>query len=97
MKGHFVFDVKQDGKFKARFCTGGNLVDATGIESTMTVVDTTNTRILFIIAAANKQETLIGDLSSAYLHAMTPERVYFQCGEEWGAHAGKIAIVKKAV
>ena len=98
MRCHFVFDVKSDGKFKARFCAGGDSVDATGVDSAMTVVETPSTRILFVIAEANGQEVLVGDLSSAYLHAYTKEKVYFICGPEWGKDKeGCIAIVIKAV
>jgi hypothetical protein len=98
MRCHFVYDVKSDGKFKARFCAGGDSVDATGIHSAMTVVETPSTRILFVIAEANGQEVLVGDLSSAYLHAYTTEKVFFVCGPEWGPEReGCIAIVVKAV
>jgi hypothetical protein len=55
MRCHFVFDVKSDGKFKARFCAGGDSVDATGVDSAMTVVETPSTRILFVVAEANSQ------------------------------------------
>lgn len=98
MRCHFVFDVKSDGKFKARFCAGGDSVDATGVDSAMTVVETPSTRILFVVAEANAQEVLVGDLSSAYLHAYTKEKVYFICGPEWGKEKeGCIAVVVKAV
>ena len=97
MRGHFVFDVKPSGLLKARFVAGGNTVNSTGIESSMTVVETPNTRILFAIAEANGQEVLIGDLSSAYLHARTREKVYFICGSEWGVNEGCVAIVEKVI
>jgi hypothetical protein len=98
MRCHFVYDVKSDGKFKARFCAGGDSVDSTGVNSAMTVVETPSTRILFVIAEANGQEVLVGDLSSAYLHAYTKEKVYFVCGPEWGPQReGCVAVVVKAV
>ena len=97
MRCHFVFDVKADGTFKARFVAGGNSVDATHIHSTMSVVETAHTRVLFAIAGANNQTVLIGDLASAYLHAHTLEKVFFVCGPEWGIYEGCIAIVIKAV
>ena len=97
MRCHFVYDVKADGTFKARFCAGGDTVDSTGVHSAMTVVETTSTKVLFTIAKANKQEVLVGDLSSAYLHAYTQEKVCFFCGPEWGDKEGCWAIVVKAV
>jgi hypothetical protein len=98
MRCHFVYDVKSDGKFKAHFCAGGDSVDSTGVNSAMTVVETPSTRILFVIAEANGQEVLVGDLSSAYLHAYTKEKVYFVCGPEWGPQReGCVAVVVKAV
>ena len=97
MRCHFVFDVKADGTFKARFVAGGNSVDSTGIPSSMSVVETAHTRVLFAIAANNGQNVLIGDLASAYLHAKTIEKVFFVCGREWGEYAGRVAIVLKAV
>jgi hypothetical protein len=97
MRCHFVFDVKADGTFKARFVAGGNSVDATNINSAMSVVETAHTRVLFAVAGANNQSVLIGDLASAYLHALTLEKVCFICGPEWGIYEGCIAIVIKAV
>ena len=97
MRCHFVFDVKADGTFKARFVAGGNSVDSTGIPSSMSVVETAHTRILFAITSGNGQNVLIGDLASAYLHANSIEKVFFICGPEWGEYEGRVAIVLKAV
>ena len=71
MRYHWVFDVKPDGLFKARLVAGGNTVESTGVERTMSVVQSSSTKILFIVAAGNKQTVLIGDLAAAYLHAKT--------------------------
>ena len=93
----WVFDVKSDGTLKARWVAGGNGVDSRGVPSSMTVISTMGVRIMFTQAAADGQQVLSGDLGNAYLHATTNEKVCCKLGEEWGEHAGKWAVIRKAI
>ena len=98
MNVHFVFDCKSDGTYKARLCANGNRVDSTGVESSMTVIQTHHSRALMAVGRRNGQRIWCSDLAAAYLHAVTEERVFFQCGPEWGPeYEGRNAIVQKCV
>ena len=75
VRTHWVFDVKADGTWKARFVAGGDTVDSYGVESSMTMVRSRTIRIMFTQAARDMQRTLVGDLGNAYLHSYTEERL----------------------
>ena len=93
----FVFDVKPDGTFKARWVMGGNGVDASGVPSSMTVVTSRGVRVIFTQAAKDGQKVVSGDLGNAYLHGRTREKVWTTLGKEWGDQEGQRAIIVKAI
>lgn len=64
---HFVFDIKVDGRHKARLCTGGDLTDPDVSEIYSSVVGIENVRVLFLIADLNDLEIVVGDICNAYL------------------------------
>ena len=99
VRTHWVFDVKADGTWKARFVAGGDTVDSYGIESSMTMVRSRTVRIMFTQAAKDMQRTLVGDLGNAYLHSYTEERVWCHLGDEWDkiGHGNKYVIIVKAI
>ena len=94
----FIFDVKADGTFKARFVAGGNSIDSSDHLSYMSVIDSNHAKLLFTIAQANGQEVLCADIANAYLSAQTKEKCYCRLGPEWGEDmSGKLVIFKKAL
>jgi hypothetical protein len=54
-------------------------------------------RITLLIAALNDMSVLGADISNAYLTAPTTEKVWTILGPEWGADAGKRAIIVRAL
>ena len=97
MRCHSVFTAKPDGTFKARFVAGGNTVDTTGVERSMTAMEMSNTRILYLIAKANEMSVSTHDLENGYLQAKTAEHVHFIAGPEFGEREGLIAICVAAI
>ena len=66
---HFVYDVKHDGRHKARCVTGGHLTDVP-IESVYSgVVSLRGFKMVLFLAELNGLETYATDIGNAYLEA----------------------------
>ena len=94
---HFVYDVKNDLRYKARLVCNGSQVDPRGLSTRATVVKTVSVRLLDVIAAAQNLEVLTGDIGNAFIQAHTKEKIYTRCGSEFGPHAGSIAVIVRAL
>ena len=82
---HIIFDVKFDGRLKARLVAGGHRTpDVPKEESFSTVVSMEAVRLVFILAKMNNREVCAGDVGNAYLYSKTRERVYIIAGPEFG-------------
>ena len=81
---HLVFDVKHDGRHKARLVADGHLTDVP-LESVYSgVVSLRGIRILVFLAELNQLETWATDIGNAYLEAVTSEKLYIIAGAEFG-------------
>ena len=71
IKGHWVFDIKMDGKFtrKARFVAGGHRTDPPASITYSTVVTRESVRIAFLIASLNDLDIEAADIRNAHLNA----------------------------
>ena len=94
---HFVYEVKTDLRQKARLVCNGSTVDPKGLSTRATVVKGISVRLLDLIAEAQGLEVLCGDIGNAFIQATTNEKVYTRVGNEFGEHAGKIALIVKAL
>ena len=96
---HMIFDIKfNDLRRKARYVAGGHLVDKQPSYNTYSsVVSRESVRIAFLIAALNDLDVTAGDISNAYLHAKTKEKVWFRAGPEFGQNEGARIIIVKAL
>ena len=94
---HFVFAVKHDLRHKARLVAGGHLTDPNMEGSYSSVVSLRSLRICLVAAELNGLDTMVGDITSAYLEAETTERVCFTAGPEFGALEGHTFIIFKAL
>jgi hypothetical protein len=94
---HFVFAVKHDLRHKARLVAGGHLTDPTMEGSYSSVVSLRSLRICLVAAELNDLDTMVGDISSAYLEAETKEKVCFTAGPEFGKLEGHTFIIFKAL
>ena len=94
---HFVYDVKHDGRYKARVVAGGHLTE-TPVESIYSgVVSMRGIRIVTFIAELNNLEVWQTDIGNAYLEAYTTEKVYVIAGPEFGELNGHIFVIRKAL
>ena len=94
---HFVYDVKHDGRFKARVVAGGHLTE-TPVESIYSgVVSLRGIRIVTFIAELNNLKVWQTDIGNAYLEAYTNEKVYVIAGPEFGELEGHIFVIRKAL
>jgi hypothetical protein len=94
---HLVFDVKHDGRHKARLVAGGHLTDPP-LESVYSgVVSLCGFRLVLFIAELNGLNMWATDIGNAYLEANTSEKVYIEAGPEFGDREGHILIIRKAL
>ena len=92
-----IFEVKQDGRRKARLVAGGHLVDPMGINPRSTVVKGISVRLLDLIAHRDGLRTLCGDIGNAFITAKCMEKIYARAGPEFGEREGAILIFRKAL
>ncbi len=94
---HIVFDVKHDGRHKARVVANGNLTDPP-IESVYSgVVSLRDLRIVIFLAELNGLEIWTTDIGNAYLEAYTKEKVYVVAGPEFGELEGHVLVISRAL
>ena len=95
---HLVFDVKQeDFRRKARFVAGGHRTEAPAFSTYSTVVTRESVRIALTLAALNDLEVKTSDIQNAYLVSPCAEKIWCVLGPEFGADAGKKAIIVRAL
>ena len=77
---HFVFDVKIDGRRKARLVAGGHRTDPPKEDTYSGVVSLEGVRIGFLLAHMNKLMVCTGDVGNAFLYGKTWEKVFVIAG-----------------
>lgn len=92
-----IFEVKQDGRRKARLVAGGHLVELVGMSAKSTVVKGISLRLLDLIAHRDNLTMLCGDVTNAFITADCLEKVYAFCGPEFGDRQGCKVIFRKAL
>ena len=93
---HFVYDVKHDGRHKARMVAGGHRT-STPVDSVYSgVVSLPGIRIVTFLAELNDLELWGTDIGNAYLESYTKEKVAFVAGPEFGEKEGHTFIILKA-
>jgi hypothetical protein len=94
-----IYAVKHDGGHKARFVAGGHLTKEPEESVYSSVVSLRSLRIIILAAELNGLELAQADVGSAYLEALTGEKIYFIAGEEFAPFGmvGHILILHKAL
>ena len=73
MKYHFVFNVKHDGRHKARFVAGGHLTPAVPLDEVYSsIVSLRGIRLVAFAAELNELGLWGTDITSAYLEQSLP-------------------------
>ena len=87
---HFVYDIKHDGRHKARFVAGGHRTE-TPVDSVYSgVVSLQGIRAVTFLAELNDLELWGTDVGNAYLESYTKEKICFIAGDEFGEMSGQI-------
>ena len=87
----------EDLRRKARLVAGGHMTDTPDTLTYASVVSRDTVRLALTIAALNDLEVKVGDVLNAYITAPITEKVWTVLGPEFGADAGKKAIVVRAL
>ena len=90
---HIVFDIKFDGRFKARLVAGGHRTDTPPDECFSGVVTMEAVRLGFILARLNGLLVCAGDIGNAFLYGITKEKYYIIAGPEFGPKVYKKRLV----
>jgi Reverse transcriptase (RNA-dependent DNA polymerase) len=94
---HMIYDVKHDGRHKARLVAGGHLT-APNTESVYSgVVSIHGIQLIVFLAELNQLQLWGAYVGSAYLEALTKEKVYIIGGPEFGDLAGHTLLIFKAL
>ncbi len=94
---HLVFDVKHDGRHRARLVADGHLTDVPAESVYSGVVSLRGLRMLTFLAELNKLELWSTDIGSAYLEAFTQEKLFVIAGPEFGELQGHVLIIHRAL
>ena len=94
---HLVFDVKHDGRHKARLVADGHLTDDPDEDTYSGVVSLRSLRLTIFLAELNNLELWGADIGNAYLEAITEEKVFVVAGPEFGERQGKVLVIHKAL
>ena len=92
-----VYDVKHDGRHRACMVAAGHLTEVP-VESVYSgVISLRGIRLMIFLAEMNQMETWGTDISSAYLEALTKEKLFVRAGPGFGELEGHVLLVHKAL
>ena len=83
-----VFDIKSDGKHKARLVARGDLTPEPEESVYSSVASLRSLRVVTFIAELNSLNLMQGDIGNPYLESKTLEKVYYVAGPEFGPLEG---------
>jgi hypothetical protein len=95
IKVHTIFDVKHDGRHKARVVANGNLTEVSLESAYYGVVSLRGFHTCIFLGELNKMTPWANDIGNAYLEAKTTEKVCIRAGPEfWELQCNLLIIVK---
>ena len=93
----FVYDIKHDGRHKARLVAGGHLTSPLEYSVYSSVVSLRGLRMVIFLSELNNQQLWTTDVGNAYLEADTEEKVHIVAGPEFRDREGHVLVIKKAL
>ena len=97
IKVWMIYDIKHDGRHKARLVAGGHLTEVPLESVYSSVVSLKGLRTIIFIAELNKMQLWETDVTSAYLLSVTKEKVCIIAGPEFKGREGNLLIIHKAL
>jgi hypothetical protein len=94
---HMIYDVKFDGRRKARLVAGGNWTVTPKEDIYSGVIGMDSVRLAFALASMHNLDVCAADVGNAFLYGKTKEKVMIRAGPEFGESAGKILIIDKGL
>ena len=94
---HLIFDIKHDGRHRARLVADGHLTDIPLDSVYSGVVSLQGFCLILFLAELNHLELWAMDNGSAYIEAQTSKKVYIIAGPEFGEREGHILVIHKAL
>ena len=94
---HMIFDIKADGRYKARLCVGGNVLDCSAHTTYSSTIQDVSVRLLMVIAAQNGLHMMTADVANAFCTAPNVEKVWSIAGKEFGDKEGAKVTLKRAL
>ena len=92
-----MFDIKHDGRHKARLVADGHLTDEPDDSVYSSVVSLHDLRLVVFVAEQNNLDIWVADVGNAYLESYTKEQVYIVAGPEFGDLQGHTLTISKAL
>ena len=84
-------------RHKACFVVGGHRLDSSGSNVYSSTVKALTVRLLLIIAEKMQLSTITADIANAFCTAPSQEKVWAECGPEFGDREGQRAIIQRAL
>ena len=97
IKVHFVYDVKHDGRHKARLVAGEHLTETPTYSVSSSVATLRGLRLILFVAELNNLKVWTTDVGNAYLEAYTQEKVYIVDEPEFRDRGGHVMLIKRAL
>ncbi len=94
---HLIFDIKHDGRHKARLVADGHRTDVSLLSVYSGVVSLRGLRMVTFLAELNKLKLWATDIGNAYLEAYTSEKVHIIAGPDSGERHGHTSVISKAL
>ena len=94
---HMHYELKHDLRNKCRLVAGGNRLDASGYNTSSSMVKNSSVKLLLLIAAANDLKVEGGDVENVCLNAKCREKVWIIAGPEFDDKSGMKILIQKAL
>ena len=94
---HMVYDIKHDGRHKARLVADGQLTEVPLDSVYSSVVSLRAIRMVTFLAELNDLDLWGTDVGNAYLESYTKEKLYIIAGDEFGDRKGHLLVIVRAI